>query len=129
LNYKKLVLFHFLFECSRVKKPDYCFRFFSLSALNFFRFACFYVKQKYIVFILLQIFLFFASNVFSSSSLQNFSFPFYFTLTFEFCFVPGAVVVYDVLVVFDAAVDCRPSVFNVLKSLDPLYFVQPIFER
>ncbi len=53
---------------------------------------------------------------------SNFSFLIYFTLNFGFCFVPGAFVVYDVLVVFDVAVDCRPSVFDVLKSLESLLF-------
>ncbi len=120
-----MVLLHFLFlfECSSEKKPGYsiCFAFFTWCPLIFsLRLLLNETKNTMFSFC----FRFFKSlpNIFPSISPQTFSFLIYFTLNFGFCFVPGAVVVYDVLVVFDVAVDCRPSVFDALKSLESLLF-------
>ncbi len=66
---QKMVLFHFLFECSSENTRLY-FYFFHLVSINFFSSLASKWNRKYIVFILLQIF-HFASNIFSSIFASN----------------------------------------------------------
>jgi hypothetical protein len=85
-----MVLFHFLFEWLTEKIR----LFFSRVRIKFIASHASKWNKKYIVFILLHFFLF-CFKYFSFHFASNF------TLNFAFCFVPDAVSVHDVLVVFE----------------------------